>query len=219
MRKPIIGIAGRVKEDIYHNQVSAILEEMRRAVIRAGGMPLGLLSSQDLDIGTHSTITLSPAEKEDIKKILDLCDGVILQGGNKEFGYDYYIIDYCIQNNKPLLGICLGMQELALSSGGIVIENSNKDHSNSHHNINIKKTSILFKIFNKSNLIVNSRHDFIVTDPGTYMVTAKSSKDNIIEAIESINGEIIGVQWHPESIDSYDSIKLFQYFIQRCQKH
>ena len=47
---------------------------------------------------------------------LDLCDGFIIQGGNKVSRYIYYIIDYAIKNNKPVLGICLGSQAIAIYS-------------------------------------------------------------------------------------------------------
>ena len=44
---------------------------------------------------------------------IELCDGIILPGGEKTFEYDTYVVNYCIKNDIPILGICLGMQIMA----------------------------------------------------------------------------------------------------------
>ena len=46
--------------------------------------------------------------------ILDICDGVIFQGGKDLYPYHYQILNYCINNNIPVLGICMGMQLIGL---------------------------------------------------------------------------------------------------------
>ena len=51
-------------------------------------------------------------------------------------------------------------------------------------------------------IIVNSTHHQGVKDPGTLKVTAVSSHDGLIEAVEIENLNFcIGVQWHPERIE------------------
>lgn len=47
---------------------------------------------------------------------LDLCDGFILQGGYKIDSHYTETIHYAIKNNKPILGICLGMQAIGIYS-------------------------------------------------------------------------------------------------------
>lgn len=47
---------------------------------------------------------------------LKLCDGFLIQGGNKIESYIYEIIYYAIQKNIPLLGICMGAQAIAIFS-------------------------------------------------------------------------------------------------------
>lgn len=44
----------------------------------------------------------------------DLCDAFIIPGGNKIDNICYEVINYCIVNGKPLLGICMGMQAMCL---------------------------------------------------------------------------------------------------------
>ena len=43
----------------------------------------------------------------------DLCDGFIIPGGSSIDKTIYYLIDYALRNNKPVLGICLGAQAIA----------------------------------------------------------------------------------------------------------
>ena len=60
-------------------------------------------------------------------------------------------------------------------------------------------------------IIVNSTHHQGVKDPGTLKVTAVSSHDGLIEAVEIENLSFcIGVQWHPERIEH---VSLYQAFI------
>lgn len=43
-----------------------------------------------------------------------LCDAFIIPGGNRIDSICYEVINYCIINNLPLLGICMGMQAMCL---------------------------------------------------------------------------------------------------------
>lgn len=146
--------------------------------------------------------------------ILKLCDGIIIQGGNNIYPYHYKIIEYCINNNKPLLGICMGHQAIGLYT---TTKNENDlekvdNHYLTNHNININKDSFLYKLFNKT-LYVNSRHLYRLKDVNKpFKITAKSD-DNTIEAIEYIDDKhfVLGLQFHPEDMDNMN--KLYNYFI------
>ena len=58
---------------------------------------------------------------------LDLCDAFILPGGYAVQRTTYYLIDYAIRNNKPVLGICLGSQAIAIYS--ILRDRLGENHS------------------------------------------------------------------------------------------
>ena len=69
-------------------------------VHEAGATPIGiLLNDKELDMD-----------------ILDKCDGFIIPGGNKVYEFLFDVINYCIEKNKPLLGICLGAQAIDIFS-------------------------------------------------------------------------------------------------------
>lgn len=149
-----------------------------------------------------------------IKNIVDLCDGIVLSGGDNFVVQDFLLVNYLYKKNIPTLGICLGMQSMArcFSNKEEINVSDHLDNSEYVHYININKGSLLKKIFKKSKLLVNSRHKsaIIHTD---LLVSAKSA-DGLIEAVEAPNKKFfVGVQWHPESLNDIDTIKLFDYFV------
>lgn len=151
-----------------------------------------------------------------IKEIIDNCDGVILPGGDK-FNKDVdRLLKYLYIKNKPTLGICLGMQEMALLFDGKISRlNTNNHLSNKEysHEVIIDESSILYKILNKKRITVNSRHKDYITYTKASRIAY--SKDYIIEAISIPTKKFfLGIQWHPESLYfDVNSNKIFEYFI------
>ncbi|MDE5539620.1 MAG: gamma-glutamyl-gamma-aminobutyrate hydrolase family protein, partial [Bacilli bacterium] len=97
---------------------------------------------------------------EHIEEIIGECDGIILSGGNTITENDYQLVKYLYENNIPTLGICLGMQSMALTFNNNIEMKVKGHYSNEKyvHSININENSTLFKILNKNKIDVNSRH-------------------------------------------------------------
>ena len=137
-----------------------------------------------------------------------------MQGGDNIDNKNIDIISKVNKKNIPILGICLGMQEMGVSFGGnLTVSNQliNKDHC-----VNIDRNSLLYRIIGLDKIIVNSRHKDSLTCTDLF-VSAKYN--NIIEAIEDNTKRFfLGVQWHPESTYDSDinSRKIFDYFIKMC---
>lgn len=151
-----------------------------------------------------------------IKKSVKLCDGIILSGGFYNSENDYKLIKYLYENDIPTLGICLGMQGMAMTYNN-KMEKKIKNHNSLEeyvHYINIKKDTLLYKIIGSSHIKVNSRHNFSISKTN-FTINATSENDNIIEGLEDSSKKFfLGVQWHPESLtDDVYSDKLFSYFI------
>ena len=146
---------------------------------------------------------------------INLCDGIIMPGGEVSYYYDKYICEYCNKIDKPLLGICMGMQIMCNydnDNKNIKIEDGIDRNEPFNHNINIDKNSILYNILNEENIIVNSYHSYKVSSSGSYRVSARNN--DVIEAVEKDGKFNIGVQWHPEKdLEDINNQKLFKKFI------
>lgn len=232
MKKPVIGILGRVDIDSDNDEFFAAYEKARIAVLRCGGIPVMLLPTQSIwhyEKKNKDIPSLTEEEKEDLCRELDLCDGLLVPGGYRWFkNYDAFLAKEAILRNMPVLGICAGMQMLStLFSDEIVIEKNNTllNHHRRNvkkvHRVSIKSDTKLFKIIDQDQIEVNSLHNYHVSKAPNYVVSARS-EDGLIEGIELENKDfVIGVQWHPETLlDVEESAeKLLKAFISRAKSY
>ena len=150
-----------------------------------------------------------------VLSLVNLCDGIVLTGGNHFHTNDFLLVNYLYQQDIPTLGICLGMQAMALSFGnGEEIDASSFHHkkNNDTHFIIIKENTLLAKIIHEKGIFVNSRHHTAV-DKTSLEISAKA-EDGVIEAVEDKQKPFfLGVQWHPESLQNKNSDLIFDAFI------
>ena len=173
-------------------------------------------------------ITLFPIiSKKNINIIANICDAVIIPGSvihinpkyyneipieDINYNIDEYALDKEVINafhslNKPILGICAGIQSINVFFGGSLNQKIENHYIEDMHSINIVKNSFIYKVFNNEKRLVNSIHtQSIKKVANNFKVTAKAD-DGTIEAIEM--GNIIGVQWHPEREKNIEFFKQF----------
>lgn len=164
---------------------------------------------------------LIPPIVEAIEHYLALCDGFVITGGGdpdmQTFGrathpkaslmhpvrqkFDTMLLERLRdQRDTPTLGVCLGMQLMALVSGGDLdqhLPDSLATHAqhwqNGHHDVHT--SAVLGERFGQS---VVSHHRQAVRDPGRLNICARST-DGIIEGVWDSHAKFyVGVQWHPE---------------------
>ena len=127
----------------------------------------------------------------------------------------------------PVLAICRGMQLFNVAHGGTLIQHL--DNSAVHvvrdndpalpvHQILVEPGTRLAAILGKGAHAVNSRHHQAVERVGAGLrVTARSTPDGVIEALERSDGSFaLAVQWHPEDqvLRDAEQRKLFEAFAQ-----
>ena len=149
----IIGILGRPNK--MEREIYSFSKAIVDVIIRYEAVPLGIMPST---INVNNK--LSEKEKERLYELINLCDGIILQGGSDYYDYDMEAIKYINKKDIPLLGICLGMQSLAAATNGKIESDKLKDHKKPGldyaHSVKINKDSKFYTIINKEVLNVNS---------------------------------------------------------------
>lgn len=170
--------------------------------------------------GGEVVTVLESDNKEKILNALKGVDGILLPGGDVVGPWDFFLIDYAVSHQLRLLGICQGMQSMALWKTGrdlvnISDVNHNLKHDGYHHFVTLKKESQLQQIIKEDTIRVNSFHNCTVLDGGNFDVVSRSD-DGLIEAVESEDYPFqIGVQWPPERMleDDIYSQRLFRAFL------
>lgn len=234
--KPIIGLTCQYDNTINRG-VNRINSEYISAVVESGGMPLIIPNLENTDdIGRYldlidgiiftggEDIAAQYFGEEPVKEITEVSrDRDMTEMALFEKAYEK-----CI----PIFGICRGIQLINIALGGNLYQDIYTQvpevHGHSceislqegYHSISIIKNSMVYEIFGKEKLLVNSLHHQALKDLGKDLkITAKAS-DGIIEAIESTNDKfVLGVQFHPEtmSMKYKEFLKPFKYFIDKCK--
>ena len=230
--KPLIGIVSKPYKGQIWNYIQAV-DEIREALIDNGARVISIIPQGDSiendyeNYPNHEDYDLS--NKEDYTSIVDLCDGIVMQGGGVICNYEHLIINYCIEKDIPILGICCGMTNMAFVTGGDVDYSKKEYMKENHlelsgdykHKVKISEDSLLYKIIGKKELMVNSIHGGIINNSGKYKVTAYSD-DGLIEGLEYTRNKFnMGVQWHPELLRKKDGDenRIFEYFVDFVKKN
>lgn len=222
-KQPVIGLTSN-----YNDSNEMLAKAYYEQVIRAGATPLLIPPTTDRNV---------------IVGVLDHIDGLLLTGGadvnplwvgeepsprlhniNARRDLSELLLTRLAANRQiPILGICRGIQVLAMALDGTVQQDiyenylptgpagslgpSTIKHSQDAvqaeptHTVRIERDSILFSLYHKERMAVNSFHHQAVKGPGARFRTTAVAPDGVIEAIESTEFKsIMGVQWHPEHL-------------------
>ncbi len=218
--RPLIGVISCVRDA---GQTQYVYRKYMQAVQDAGGMPV--------------LLSIDPPE-ETMQELLSQMDGLLLAGGHdidpKYYGEaplpelggvsperdttEFTMIRLCREMNKPILGICRGIQAMAVAFGGTLYQDlpSQKPSQIDHypdkagwgvpeaHTVKVERGTRLEAISGGGEWTVNSYHHQAVKTLPDGVRLAATAADGVIEAFEMPAGALcLGVQWHPERI--YDT--------------
>lgn len=226
--RPLIGLTAN------HSDLDATLRDRYyKQIVAAGGTPV---------------IIPPVADKEVIVNTLEQLDGLILTGGadynplwmgeepsthlhgiNRERDLAELLTARLAFNRQiPTLGICRGIQTLAIALGGKVAQDiqeaaspgtviikhaQDADRSEPTHSVRIADGSILSGIYEGETIHVNSFHHQAVAQPGPHFRITATAPDGTVEAIESTEHKaVMGVQWHPEWLEE-EGRQLFKWLV------
>ena len=227
MNKPIIGIVA--KHDINSEKIrtdSLIRDEVKQEIFDNGAIAIGILSANDEIQYTVDDWTKCENEinKKEIIEQINLCNGIILQGGNSNEAYENWIAQYCYENDIPVLGLCGGQNSIVRGLGGTTYRIKNREKHNQPkekyvHSIKINKDSKFYNIIGKEEIMVNSRHNRDIEECPKLEKVA-FCEDGYADVIESKDKLFyIGTRFHPESLYKIDENmnQIFKSFIEVCK--
>lgn len=116
------------------------------------------------------------------------------------------LINRALDEHRPILGICRGMQLLNVVLGGTLNRDLTAFYVESPRarsllpvkKIELESGSLLWQVFGRERLRVNALHNQSVRVLGHRLRIAACEPAGVIQAIESTEGWYVGVQWHPE---------------------
>lgn len=239
--KPVIGISVNIeevdKEPFLGEERLNLNKNYVQAIIKAGGIPILLPFVQ---------------EEREVQAQLHLIDGLLLSGGydiqstlygeepHPDLGsvyperdqYELTLLKIAATQNKPILGICRGMQLINVAFGGTLYQDiaqaslsgqllhfqRARSFVASH---TVELTARLYQIFEQKSMMTNSFHHQAIKNlaPG-FQVNART-KDGLIEGIEKEgNSFLLGVQWHPEKMIEHHPmmLKLFRALVDQAKE-
>lgn len=228
---PIVGVMPLWDEE---RQSLWMLPGYVDGIREAGGLPLVLPLTVD-----HT----------DINRFMELCDGFLFTGGQdvspglygeeplpgksvtcpERDRMEKKLLERAVLWDKPVLGICRGIQFINAALGGTLYQDLGLQYSSpvEHHmappydrvahQVDILRGTPLYKLLRVKRLGVNSYHHQAVKDVAQSLKVMAVSEDGLVEAVYMPGHRFLwGVQWHPEFSFRTDesSRRIFEAFVE-----
>jgi putative glutamine amidotransferase len=243
MGKPLIGITTQRWSSSHtqpNKRVQGELHTYLDAVLAAGGLPI--------------MIPLA-VQGDDLRELYTRLDGVILPGGGDvepdAYGQpphpatnsvdadhdraEIWLARQALEDAKPLLGICRGLQVFNVALGGTLIQDlpTQFPAAQPHyfrwpqfpldypaHSVQVEEDTLLARLVGTPIVEVNSRHHQAVQTLAAPLAVAGRAPDGVIEAIEAPRHPFaLAVQWHPENLSAQPAMRaLFEGFVAEARR-
>lgn len=192
--------------------VSPMLKEQKKIVVLDFGSQYNQLITRRIrEIGVYSELHPHTVTAEEIKDMN--ATGIIFSGGpNSVYDKNAFSIDDAIfEMGLPILGICYGMQLMALHLKGNVEKSPNREYGKAE--LKLTKESKIFKDLPEEQIVWMSHGDLVTAAPPGFDVIGTSAGCPIASMADESRG-FYGVQFHPEvrhSIYGNDLLRKFVY--------
>ncbi|AEG58081.1 gamma-glutamyl-gamma-aminobutyrate hydrolase family protein [Sinorhizobium meliloti] len=232
-RRPIIGITPDINDNTAPETEYVVRKNYADAVLRAGGVPVILPFSANSDAYFQTVDGLLVTGG-----MFDIDPQLYRQIARKQYvtkpertAFEKALVEGARERGMPILGICNGMQLLAVCLGGELVQDIPSDIEGAfehkpaqsatvaQHEVQIVNRSRHLELASGGMHAVNSVHHQSVLPAEAYNVLAAAS-DSVIEAIEAKEGGFaVGVQWHAEYCVSQIDDAVWSGFLAAASKY
>jgi len=233
MNPPLIGITARHAPTTLGFSSVQVLRAYVTSILEAGGAP----------------ILIPPDLTEDgWSPLLERLDGILFSGG-ADIGPEHYdgkphptievdplrdiielpILRAAVDVDKPLLGICRGLQVMNVALGGRLYTHlldqlpnalqhdwQDKPRPTLAHPVRVEAGTRLADILGAPQVQVNSLHHQGIKELAPGLIPSAFAPDGLIEGVE-LSGHrfALAVQWHPEWLTEHEAMRrLFKAFVE-----
>ncbi len=187
---------------------------------------------------------------EDAERIVETCDGFLFTGGQdvspalygmkdatgtivsspERDKLESLLLSKALEADKPILGICRGLQFINAFMGGTlwqdlpsqhpseIVHRQGKPYGVPTHQVAL--SGDLQTLLGKDVLDVNTLHHQAIKDLCSGLTPMAVAPDGIIEAAQMVGKRFVwAVQWHPEYLfrTDKDSLAIFSCFVEHCK--
>jgi putative glutamine amidotransferase len=226
MAKPLIGISGRrLPATLLGSHLPAAMSSLHfdlhfadypKSIAAAGGLPVEL--ARDADVGG----------------IVNRLDGLVLSGGadldpslygreshpnlgsleRERDEWELALLMAARKSDLPVLAICRGFQLVNVAFGGTLHQHVELEEGSGHpqwdvdgrtttHEVKVLAGTTTSKILPEQ-WPVNSLHHQTVDTIGEGLTISAIAPDGVVEGLETPDGNLLAVQWHPELLEAPD---------------
>lgn len=149
--------------------------------------------------------------------------------------YQLHLLEKIFKTGKPVFGICRGLQIINVFMGGTLYQDVSLFSADAglhvqkeagrdgvSHEITVEKDSLLYEIFGKDRVPVNSFHHQSAKKIGQGLRVTAKADDGIVEALEGTDYPyLVCVQWHPEgfiNVENNHMLCLFERLVAEAEK-
>jgi putative glutamine amidotransferase len=238
MSYPVIGITTMRRVNQAGMPLSSVAEAYVEVLLEAGASPL---------------LIPNALSKQALSDVYSRLDGVLFSGGGDiEPGafrgenhptvngvevdrdqLEIHLLQKLVEDGKPLLGICRGLQLVNVALGGSLFTDiadlvpgaakhdyyPGWERDYLAHSIQVVDGTQLAGILGEQVIRVNSFHHQAVRELGAGLIPTAYSPDGILEGIELIDHPFaLAVQWHPEWLTAQQPMRaLFKAFVRAAE--
>lgn len=238
MSRPLIGISGRrwsaralgsnVPTAMSGLEFDLHFSDYPRSIALAGGLPVELTRDADAEemVGHLDALVLTGGADVEPSHYGQEPDPDLGAVEPDRDAWELALLAAARAKGIPVLAICRGFQLVNVVFGGTLRQHVELDDGSGHpqwdvdghertHGVNVVEGTVTSGLY-EGEIGVNSLHHQVVDEVGEGLIVTAKATDGVVEGLETPDGSIVAVQWHPELLDKPDPT--FQWVVRAAKE-